>query len=178
VVSATLSGGPVMIYLGQEVGEPGLGNEGFGGEDNRTTIFDYWGVPEHQKWMNDGLFDGGKLSDDQKKLREFYSTILNFSNTNEAIIDGEFIELKNQQGFKKDHYSFLRYTSNERVLVVSNFNKDSALKTIINLPSEIIHPRKKLKLTNVLTGEKFTVNNVQLGIPIDVPAMGACIFKF
>lgn len=178
VVSATLSGGPVMIYFGQEVGEPGLGNEGFGGEDNRTTIFDYWGVPEHQKWMNDGLFDGGKLSGDQKKLREFYSTILNFSSTNEAIIDGKFIELKNQQGFKKDHYSFLRYTSSERVLVVSNFNKDSALKTIINLPSEIIHPRKKLKLTNVLTGEKFTVNNVQLGIPVDVPAMGAWILKF
>ena len=22
----------------------------------RTTIFDYWGVPAHQRWMNDGKF--------------------------------------------------------------------------------------------------------------------------
>src|SRR3546814_19778092 len=68
VVSATISGGPIMLYFGQEVGEPGKGNEGYGGEDNRTTIFDYWGVPEHQKWMNNGKFDGGGLSTTQKDL--------------------------------------------------------------------------------------------------------------
>jgi glycosidase len=45
VVSATLNSGPVMVYFGQEVGEPGKGAEGFGGEDGRTTIFDYWGYP-------------------------------------------------------------------------------------------------------------------------------------
>ena len=49
VVSATIDQGPVMIYFGQEVGEPGAGTEGFSGKDGRTTIFDYWGVPEHQK---------------------------------------------------------------------------------------------------------------------------------
>lgn len=65
-ISSTISSGPVMIYFGQEVGEPGLGVEGFGGEDGRTTIFDYWGVPEHQKWVNNGKFDGGNLSPDQK----------------------------------------------------------------------------------------------------------------
>jgi glycosidase len=47
VVSATIDRGPVMIYFGQEVGEPGLGIEGFEGDDGRTTHFDYWGVPEH-----------------------------------------------------------------------------------------------------------------------------------
>ena len=54
IVTATLSTGPVMIYSGQEVGEPGHGTEGFSGDDGRTTIFDYWGVPEHQKWLNNG----------------------------------------------------------------------------------------------------------------------------
>jgi glycosidase len=178
VVSATLSGGPVMIYFGQEVGEPGKGTEGFGGEDNRTSIFDYWGVPEHQKWMNNGLFNGAKLSEDQKKLREFYSNLLNFSSNNKAITQGKFIELKNQLGFNNDHYAYLRYTSNEHILVISNFNKDEALKTTIKLPLEIIQSRKKLKLINVLSGEDFIVNNVQIGIPVDVPAMGAWILKF
>jgi glycosidase len=51
VISATIDPGPVMIYFGQEVGEPGVGAEGFQGDDGRTTIFDYWGVPEHQKWL-------------------------------------------------------------------------------------------------------------------------------
>jgi hypothetical protein len=34
-------------------------------------------VPEHQKWVNGGKYDGGALSDDQKALRLFYSDILN-----------------------------------------------------------------------------------------------------
>ena len=48
IVTATLSKGPVMVYFGQEVGEPAAGAEGFGPDDGRTTIFDYWGVPEHR----------------------------------------------------------------------------------------------------------------------------------
>lgn len=178
VVSATLSGGPVMIYFGQEVGEPGKGIEGFGGEDNRTSIFDYWGVPEHQKWLNNGLFDGAKLSEDQKKLRQFYSTLLNFSGKNKAITRGKFLELKNQQDFDNQNYAFLRYTSSEHILVINNFNREKPLKTLIKLPLDIIQDRKRLELTNILTGENFTINNVQLGIPIDVPARGSWVLKF
>lgn len=178
VVSATLSGGPVMIYFGQEVGEPGVGVEGFGGEDNRTSIFDYWGVPEHQKWMNNGLFDGANLSADQKKLRQFYIKLLNISSNKSAITQGEFLELKNQQGFDNQHYAYLRFIEKKKIIVVSNFDKKNSLKTIIKLPNDIIQSMKKLELTNLLTGEKVKVNNVQLGIPIDVPAMGAWILEF
>jgi hypothetical protein len=79
VISATLDRGPVMIYSGQEVGEPGAGSEGFQVDDGRTTIFDYWGVPEHQKWMNGGKFDGDSLSAEQKQLRQFYIDLLNLA---------------------------------------------------------------------------------------------------
>lgn len=41
--------GPVMLLNGQEVGEPGAGVEGFSGEDGRTTIYDYWTMPEFTK---------------------------------------------------------------------------------------------------------------------------------
>ena len=57
LVSALLSSSPTMIYFGQEVGEPGAENAGFG-QPSRTSIFDYIGVPQHQKWMNHGAFDG------------------------------------------------------------------------------------------------------------------------
>ena len=40
VVSATISTSPTMIYFGQEVGEPGKEDAGFG-KPTRTSIFDY-----------------------------------------------------------------------------------------------------------------------------------------
>ena len=72
-----LSRGPVLMYNGQEVGEPGAGVEGFGGDDSRTSIFDYWSMPELVKWVNNHKYDGGKLSDEQKRLRETYARIVN-----------------------------------------------------------------------------------------------------
>ena len=64
-----LSRGPVMLYHGQAVGEPGLGREGFGGDDQRTTIFDYWSMPEFNKWWSGGAADGSGLSPEQRDLR-------------------------------------------------------------------------------------------------------------
>ncbi|CAE7710400.1 fba [Symbiodinium microadriaticum] len=42
--SAFMHKGPVMMYMGQELGEPAKGASGFSGDDGRTTIFDYWSV--------------------------------------------------------------------------------------------------------------------------------------
>ena len=78
VVSALISSAPTMLYFGQDVGERGDGDAGFG-DPTRTTIFDYWGVPSHQRWMNDGAFDGGRLSEDERALRDFYVRLLNLS---------------------------------------------------------------------------------------------------
>lgn len=61
-----------MLYAGQEVGEPALGSEGFAGDDGRTTIFDYWSMPEFCRWVNGGKFDGGRLSVEQQLLRSWY----------------------------------------------------------------------------------------------------------
>ncbi|MGB5164173.1 MAG: alpha-amylase family glycosyl hydrolase, partial [Woeseiaceae bacterium] len=68
VVSALIGRSPTMLYFAQEVGEPGDGDAGFG-DPTRTTIFDYWGVPSQQRWMNGGAFDGGRLSSSEKALR-------------------------------------------------------------------------------------------------------------
>ena len=57
VISATMSTSPTMIYFGQEVGEPGNENAGFG-QPTRTSIFDYIGIPHLQRWVNDKKFDG------------------------------------------------------------------------------------------------------------------------
>ena len=59
----------------------------------RTTIFDYWGMPEHQKWMNGGTFDGDSLSAEQKQLRQFYIDLLNLAAKNPAITQGAYMDL-------------------------------------------------------------------------------------
>jgi glycosidase len=71
-----LGRGPVMVYNGQEVGEAALGAEGHGGDDGRTTIFDYWCLPELVKWTNGHRYDGGRLSDEQRSLRDWYARLL------------------------------------------------------------------------------------------------------
>ncbi|MDE6196666.1 MAG: alpha-amylase family protein, partial [Muribaculaceae bacterium] len=58
VVSTMISTGPMMIYFGQELGEPGADAEGFSGHDGRTTIFDYWSVASVRRWLNRGTCDG------------------------------------------------------------------------------------------------------------------------
>jgi len=138
-VAATLNTGPVMIYSGQEVGEPAAGASGFSGDDGKTTIYDYFNIPEHQKWMNDGAFDGGKLSQSQKDLRSFYRKILKFSKLSPAISRGRFYDLMWANGqnsdFDKDKvYTFLRYNVEQALLIVVNFDKTRKQKVRVKIP--------------------------------------------
>jgi glycosidase len=136
VISATIDKGPVMIYFGQEVGEPGNGTEGFQGDDGRTTIFDYWGVPDHQKWMNGGKFDGALLTPEQKQLRQFYSDVLTLAAKNPALALGEYIDLTTYNvaigNFNDKVHAYLRYHDNEKLLILTSFNsKDQVAKVQI-----------------------------------------------
>lgn len=142
VISSTIDQGPVMIYFGQEVGEPGAGNEGFAGDDGRTTLFDYWGVPEHQKWMNGGKFDGGLLSVEQKSLRQFYGDILTFASTNKAITLGTYFDLSHfnlsQGNIPTDVHVFARTYEQEHLVVLSSFS-DTPRRVKVKLTEEVIN---------------------------------------
>ncbi|QIX61632.1 alpha-amylase [Hymenobacter sp. BT18] len=140
-VTATLASGPVMVYFGQEVGEPAHGAEGFSGEDGRTTIFDYWGVPFHQRWVNGGKFDGGKLDEGQKELRSFYARLLNLTGSSDAIRRGKFYELQDANNLGREYdqkqvYSYLRYTDKQKLLIVVNFSRDKTLHPTLRIPVE------------------------------------------
>ena len=75
VVSTTISSAPTMIYFGQEFGEPGAEDAGFG-TPTRTSIFDYIGVPSLQRWVNNKQFDGGQSTKEELQLRDFYKRCL------------------------------------------------------------------------------------------------------
>lgn len=144
-ISATIDAGPVMIYFGQEVGEPGKGTEGFSGEDGRTTIFDYWGVPEHRKWVNGGKFNDTLLSEGQKRLRNYYSNLLTIAQTNQAVAGGKYIDLTafnvQKANFGEDVHAFIRYQGNERLLIVNSFN-DVPTKVKMEIPKAVVEELK------------------------------------
>jgi glycosidase len=143
--------GPVMLYHGQEVGEPALGAEGLGGDDSRTTIFDYWSMPEFTKWVNGGKFDGGRLSDAQKALREWYGKLIRATQCR-AFTAGEFYGLnhanKENPAFGRvgweaisGHwlYAFLRRDTKtgQAFLVVANFHGAETLRGVkVRIPND------------------------------------------
>ncbi len=127
VVSTCMSTSPTMLYFGQNVGERGDGDMGFG-DESRTSIFDYCGVPAHQRWMNNGKFDGGQLSPSEKDLNDFYKTLLSFSAHSEALL-GAYKEIhsynrENTEGYTDKLFSFVRWKGDEQLIVVSNFDED------------------------------------------------------
>ena len=141
--------GAVMLYHGQEVGEPAAGEEGFGGDDARTTIFDYWSMPEFTKWVNGGKYDGGLLTDEQRSLRDWYGKLIRATQCR-AFTAGEFYGLNHANrdnpafGRVGDEtasghwlYAFLRRDSKtgQAFLVVANFHGSEVLRGVkIRIP--------------------------------------------
>lgn len=185
VVSATIDQSPVMIYFGQEVGEDGAGAEGFGGEDGRTTLFDYWGVPKHQQWVNDGKFDGGKLTAEQKQLRQFYGDILNLAATNQAIAQGNYFDLT-ISNFQSGNISpfvsaYARWIGEENLLIISNFNsKTEKIKIVI---PESLAGSLKLEKGKAYVGRDLLRSGAEIGInesltaEMELPAYSSFILK-
>ena len=184
IITATLSTGPVMVYFGQEVGEPGAGVGGFGQDEGRTTIFDYWGLPEHQKWTNGGQFDGGALSDSQKNLRGFYSRLLNAVISHEALRTGRFWELmlanEREPWFNEHLYIFIRHTDKQRILVIANFNRSES-NVNVKFPGDLLNYLNLTghwKFTDLLWGNKYETDNIADGLQLTIPASGGMLLEF
>ncbi|MCF0059694.1 alpha-amylase family protein [Dyadobacter sp. CY356] len=194
-LSATLHTGPVMIYFGQELGVNPNVSEGFQGEDGRTTIFDYWSVPEFQEFANGGKFDGALLGSDQKKLRAFYENLNKFVTHNEAVYAGNFYDLQyvNIDGQSLDYdktriYSYLRYTDKQKLLFVYNFDRDKTCHTNVRIPQDAWTDSLKLKSTSSYTLKQvFPLLNLtpnikpseitSTGIALTLPPVSVYVFE-
>ncbi|CAM3990591.1 alpha-amylase family protein [Flavobacterium sinopsychrotolerans] len=167
VVSTTISTSPTMVYFGQEVGEAGNENAGFG-THSRTSIFDYIGVPSHQRWMNDGKFDGGQLSQDEKELRDFYKKLLNFSLNSSALM-GEYQELQTlnrqtTQGYDPGIYAFIRWSDTQKLIVVTNFSWITTSNFELKIPSNIIQKWNLKDGNYTVTDQLYHKNSIQLQV--------------
>ncbi|MCH5239812.1 MAG: alpha-amylase family protein [Muribaculaceae bacterium] len=137
VVSSMISKGPFMIYYGQELGERGEENEGFAGQNHRTTIFDYWSLSSLRRWINKGDWGDVNLTPHERFLRNLYKKVLTLCNSRKAISDGEFfdlmyVNLRNPDFNPHRHFAFLRYSKEDILLIIVNFsNEQEAIKVII-----------------------------------------------
>ncbi|WP_159950971.1 alpha-amylase family glycosyl hydrolase [Polaribacter septentrionalilitoris] len=166
VVSATISTAPTMVYFGQEFGEDGSEDAGFG-SPSRTSIFDYVGVPSLQRWVNNKQFDGGKSTKEELALRDFYKRLLNFTISSDALM-GEYADIhqynrENTLNYGDKILSFLRWSENEKLIVVSNFDAKDHHRFVLEIPSEIIKKWNlvdgKYQATDQLyQKESFTLN--------------------
>ena len=141
VVSATSTTSPTMIYFGQEVGEDGSEETGFG-SPSRTSIFDYVGVPAHQRWMNNKKFDGGQLTQSEEQLRDFYKRLLNFTISSSALMGNyQDIHLYNRvhsENYNEKILSFVRWNEEEKLIIISNFDSENSCKFILKIPEDVI----------------------------------------
>ena len=141
VVSATLSTSPTLVYFAQEFGEAGEENAGFG-SPTRTSIFDYVGVPTLQRWVNDKKFDGGKSTGQEKALRDFYKRLLNFT-INSSALTGNYQDIhqfnrQNTEWYNDKVLSFVRWSDDEKLIIISNFNAENTYGFDLALPQDII----------------------------------------
>ncbi|KRS21688.1 alpha-amylase [Alishewanella sp. WH16-1] len=186
VVSALISTSPTMLYFGQDVGEPGAADAGFG-KASRTTIFDYWGVPHHQRWMNGGKFDGGALSPAERELRQFYETLMQFSAKAPAL-NGAYRELHTDNlaagsAYSEQQLAFARYNQQQQLLVVSHFNPQQGIEFSLQLPADLITAWQlsdgKYLLQDQLTGKtnELVVTAGKGEVQVKLAALGSVVYQ-
>ncbi len=186
VVSATMTTAPVMIYFGQEVGEPALENAGFG-SPTRTSIFDYIGVPHHQRWVNDKKFDGGALSEEEGQLRDFYKRLLNFTSSSAALMghyqDIHFYNREHTEYYNHHVLSYVRWCDREKLIVVANFDANDWFGFELQIPFEIISKwglsEGNYTLVDALYGSRHVlkVKNGLGQVRIDVDPLQSFVLK-
>ena len=126
---------PVLFYNGQEVGERAEGPTGYGGNNGRTSIFDYTRLPRLQRWTNGGRYDGALMTPAEQALRSFCGRLLRLLQ-HPALSRGEFYGLNWANLQTPDYgrepgestsghrvYAFLRHDAQSRstILAVCHF---------------------------------------------------------
>ncbi len=187
VVSATSSTAPTMIYFGQEFGESGAENLGFG-DPTRTSIFDYGSVPSLVRWVNNKNFDGGQSTKEELGLRDFYKRLLNFTLNSSALMgDYQDIHLYNKQNtewYNDKILSFVRWSDDEQLIVISSFNAENTYGFELRLPEDLV---KKLKLQDGdyevkdqlynVYASTLKVKNGEAKVRIDIKPLESLILK-
>ena len=176
IVSVLLQKNPFMLYAGQEYGERGMDEEGFSGCDGRTTIFDYWSVDTLTR------AEQQKLTAEEKALKAMYDKVLNIARSEKSVAEGESFDLMYVNQQYQRQYAFLRKADSEVLLVVANFDEESADMNV-RIPSHAFDylkiKEKNAIATDLLSGKKKRiVLRRDEAVSLQLPSLGAVVMKF
>jgi glycosidase len=178
---------PILIYAGQELGETGMYTEGFSGREGRSTIFDYWSVDSLVAWKNNGRWDEERLSEQQRRIRDFYRCLFHFCHHEKAVREGIFFDLEyanlENPGFNPSSlFAFLRKADNEMLLGLANFSD-------LEIRTNLIIPKHAFDCLEIPDGQTFLMKDLFSGIEqtmywsssetlsLSVPAYGTGLYK-
>lgn len=192
---------PVLFYNGQEVCERADGPGGYGGDNGRTSIFDYTTLPRLQHWTNGGRYDGALLTPQEASLRDFCTAFLPLLQ-HPALSKGGFYGLNWANSETPNYgraegentsghflYAFLRHNRKARstVLAVCNFSTTATFSTHIHIPENACSwAGKKTEactFRNLLepTAPELHITRAQLstpGLPVTIPPGGALLLEW
>lgn len=196
--------GPVLVYNGQEVGEAAEGAGGYGGDNGRTSIFDYTSLPKLQHWSNGGAYDGAAMTETERTLRGFTASFLPLLQ-HPALANGTFYGLnwanRATDGFGCESgdsisghrlFAFLRHARKARatVLVLCNLSETADFTTALHIPLHAQEwagkkpvPAKEFSFVNLLhpDAEPLCATSEQLattGLPLTIPAGEALVLEW
>ncbi len=176
IVSVLLQQNPFMLYAGQEYGERGMDEEGFSGKDGRTTIFDYWCVDTLTR------AELQKLTKEEKALKAMYDKVLNIARSEKSVAEGASFDLMYVNQQYQRQYAFLRKSDTEVLLVVANFEEQSADMDVM-IPAHAFDylqiKEKNTIATDLLSGKKKRiVLRRDETVSMQLPPLGAVVLKF
>ena len=176
IVSVLLQQNPFMLYAGQEYGEQGMDEEGFSGKDGRTTIFDYWCVDTLAR------AEQQKLTKEEKALKAMYDKVLNIARSEKSVAEGESFDLMYVNQQYQRQYAFLRKSDTEVLLVVANFEEQSADMDVM-IPAHAFDylqiKEKNAIATDLLSGKKKRiVLRRDETVSMQLPPLGVVVLKF
>ena len=176
IVSVLLQQNPFMLYAGQEYGERGMDEEGFSGKDGRTTIFDYWCVDTLAR------AEQRKLTKEEKALKAMYDKVLNIARSEKSVAEGASFDLMYVNQQYQRQYAFLRKSDTEVLLVVANFEEQSA-DMDVTIPAHAFDylqiKEKNTIATDLLSGKKKRiVLRRDETVSMQLPPLGAVVLKF
>ena len=176
IVSVLLQQNPFMLYAGQEYGEQGMDEEGFSGKDGRTTIFDYWCVDTLTR------AEQRKLTKEEKALKAMYDKVLNIARSEKSVTEGASFDLMYVNQQYQRQYAFLRKSDTEVLLVVANFEEQSADMDVM-IPAHAFDylqiKEKNAIATDLLSGKKKRiVLRRDETVSMQLPPLGAVVLKF
>ena len=187
ILTSCIGTNPIMVYSGQELGERGMNEEGFSGKDGRTTIFDYWSLDKIVRWENKGKWNDILLNDDERKLRNLYSSLLHLCNKEKAISHGKIYDLmyanyENNEFNSTKKYAFLRGHGDDLLLIVVNFNDIDSIVNV-HIPDHAYSFFQKEKKGRKKAIPLLKLNNHEVGfsdtepLKLEVEAYSGEVFR-